>query len=78
MIIYNMRNRGPYEYDKFAINILQLYNAINMAEMHELKNLNGEKNSLNTIRDSVNDELEKIISISEEIYNKTLTLVQEG
>lgn len=28
MINYNMRYRGPYEYDKFALNVLQYSNAI--------------------------------------------------
>jgi len=28
MIIYNIRNNGPYEYDKFILNIGQLYNYV--------------------------------------------------
>lgn len=28
MITYNMRYRGPYEYDKFALNILQYINLV--------------------------------------------------
>lgn len=28
MIRYNMRYRGPYEHDKFALNILQYHNMI--------------------------------------------------
>lgn len=29
MIKYNMRYRGPYEYDKYALNILQFHNEVN-------------------------------------------------
>ena len=26
MILYNIRHRGPFEYDKFILNILQVFN----------------------------------------------------
>ena len=29
MIFYNMRYRGPYEYEKFILNILQYTNTVN-------------------------------------------------
>ena len=32
MILYNFRHRGPYEYDKFALNILQLHNEVMLLE----------------------------------------------
>lgn len=28
MILYNIRHRGPYEYDKFVLNILQTCNEV--------------------------------------------------
>ena len=28
MIIYNLRYNGPYEYDKFILNVFQLYNLV--------------------------------------------------
>lgn len=34
MILYNMRYRGPYEYDKFILNTFQLSNEVKMAEKH--------------------------------------------
>lgn len=46
MILYNMRNRGPYEYDKFALNIFQIHNAITLGEMQELRNVENNKDSL--------------------------------
>lgn len=41
-----MRNRGPYEYDKFALNVFQIHNAITLGEMQELKNAYNNKDSL--------------------------------
>jgi hypothetical protein len=32
MILYNFRHCGPYEYDKFVLNILQLHNEIVLLE----------------------------------------------
>lgn len=30
MILYNMRYRGPFEYDKFVLNIFQIHNEVRM------------------------------------------------
>lgn len=54
MILYNMRNRGPYEYDKFALNILQISNAITLSEIHELSQNNMERDSLLKMQNEVN------------------------
>lgn len=40
MIFYNMRYRGPYEYDKFVLNILQYCNLVN--------NFKNDINGVNT------------------------------
>jgi len=37
MILYNFRHRGPYEYDKFVLNILQLHNEIALLEQRLLE-----------------------------------------
>ena len=34
MINYNIRYRGPYEYDKFILNIFQYSNAIYVIKEH--------------------------------------------
>lgn len=54
MIYYNMRYRGPYEYDKFILNTLQYNNMTNnfLEEINEdvdyinLKAINDEVNNL--------------------------------
>ena len=42
MITYNMRYRGPYEYDKFALNILQYINLVK--DITNSVNKNAENN----------------------------------
>ena len=54
MILYNMRNRGPYEYDKFTLNILQIHNAVILSEMHELKANKENKESLLKLQQEIN------------------------
>lgn len=39
MIVYNIRRNGPYEYDKFALNIFQFYNLVRK----EKQNLAGHQ-----------------------------------
>lgn len=55
MILYNMRYRGPYEYDKFVLNTLQISNAISLSETHELKSNELNKESLLTIESNINN-----------------------
>lgn len=44
MILYNIRSKGPYEYDKFILNILQFHNDISALEdklnKEEIESLN--------------------------------------
>ena len=46
MIIYNNRYRGPYEYDKFALNILSLHNMVEELKTYEFENTNENINSI--------------------------------
>lgn len=46
MIFYNMRYRGPYEYDKFVLNIFQYCNLIN-----EIKHDTTGTSSFKTLHD---------------------------
>ena len=69
MIFYNMRYRGPYEYDKFILNIFQYCNLIN-----DIKNDTEESSSFKSLKDiqtEVDMLFENIIGIngfSEQIY----------
>lgn len=67
MIIYNMRERGPYEYDKFTLNILQLSNAINLAEMNEMIEMNNNKDSLLNLNKTIDNLYSKLIKADKEL-----------
>lgn len=77
MILYNMRYRGPYEYDKFILNTLQIANAINLTEINELKDNKEKLDSLIAIENIVNDAYNNYISVDnkkglcEQVYEKT-------
>lgn len=46
MIFYNIRKNGPYEYDKFVLNVGQIYNAVTKLQL-SLPNPKLEENSNN-------------------------------
>ena len=79
MIFYNMRYRGPYEYDKFTLNVLQIYNAVTLSEMHELNDNGVNKDALLEIQKDVNDVYDSLmgtkntIGITEKIYLDSFT-----
>ena len=60
MIIYNMRNRGPFEYDKFILNILQIHNAVTLSELNELNEFHNENDNLLVINNNINELYNKI------------------
>jgi hypothetical protein len=72
MILYNMRERGPYEYDKFVLNILQIYNSINLAELSELDANKTETNTLQLIANEIDKYYNEILSLSEQINTELL------
>lgn len=77
MIFYNMRYRGPYEYDKFSLNILQLNNMV-VEYLEDLENEESYKN-LNAIHKNINNIFNEYTGaggISEKLYHQ-LTLFSE-
>jgi hypothetical protein len=56
MILYNLRYRGPYEYDKFVLNIFQFHNDVQ--DMIKLIN-DGDKSTMNEFNDKIDTLLEK-------------------
>lgn len=83
MILYNMRNRGPYEYDKFTLNILQIHNAVTLSEMHELTNNKVNQEALIAMQNNLNEVYNKLIGtssstgIAETIYLKSFNIKEE-
>lgn len=54
MIVYNMRYRGPYEYDKFILNVFQFHN-----EMIDLEKAVNSDNTSLASNEKLLDKLEK-------------------
>lgn len=54
MIVYNMRYRGPYEYDKFILNVFQFHN-----EMIDLEKAVNSDNASLASNEKLLDKLEK-------------------
>ena len=71
VILYNYRYRGPYEYDKFIYNTLQLSNEIDILEAKV--NQNGYKELRKDI-----DELDKLLNklTGENSYLQKLTVYE--
>lgn len=76
MIYYNMRYRGPYEYDKFTLNILNYVNFvtdyINDIEDYQYSCPSSVDSdgyvSLKEFEDKVNEAFDKTMKSSEFIY----------
>lgn len=75
MINYNIRYRGPYEYDKFILNVLQYSNAI-----HDFENdLSGDGayttiKELDEMVDQIFTQVVQEDGLSDKIY-KTLIML---
>lgn len=73
MIHYNMRYRGPYEYEKFILNVLQYSN-----NAHDFSSeVNGleEYETLKKLQDEVTDLHNKTVGdygIAEQVYKKLI------
>jgi hypothetical protein len=78
-----MRYRGPYEYDKFTLNILQISNAVTLSELQELTLNTTNKNTLLQIQDDINKVYKSLLGdenkmgLAERIYLDTFLLKEE-
>lgn len=67
MIYYNMRYRGPYEYDKFTLNILNYVNYVN-DYIYDMNNTSDEYNTFKQMQDDIDDAFNKCMANSELVY----------
>lgn len=65
MILYNMRFRGPLEYDKFVLNVLQFHNEVSEIILKEFDTTSGAS-------------LEQIVKDINAIYDTTVGKTQPG
>ena len=78
MINYNMRYRGPYEYDKFILNIFQYSNAIYDFE-YDLSS-KGAYATINELKDTVDalfDQITQERGFSDQVYRTLIMLGDE-
>ncbi|MDY6153197.1 MAG: hypothetical protein SPI06_07280 [Terrisporobacter sp.] len=59
MILYNMRERGPFEYDKFVLNVFNIYNTIMLEENTEFKTNSKEYQNLLNIKETLDTYFNK-------------------
>ena len=69
MITYNIRYRGPYEYDKFALNILQYINLVK--DISSSVNKNAE-NNLVSKSEKLAKYIDNIDNIQHELFIMSL------
>ena len=78
MINYNIRYRGPYEYDKFILNIFQYSNAIYDFE-YDLSS-KGAYTTINELKDTVDalfDQITQERGFSDQVYRTLIMLGDE-
>ena len=54
MIFYNMRYRGPYEVDKFSLNILNYVNYVN-EYIYDINNTSESYKTLKELQDGIDE-----------------------
>lgn len=64
MILYNMRYRGPYEYEKTILNVFQYHNEI-LSLTKELKEENDE--NIKNISNKAKDLFQKLDAVSNKL-----------
>ena len=67
MIYYNMRYRGPYEYDKFTLNILNYINYVN-DYVYDMNNISEDYQTFKQLQDDIDAAFDKTLGHSETIY----------
>lgn len=71
MIYYNMRYRGPYEYDKFTLNILNYINFVN-DYIYDMNNTSKDYKTFKETQDEINKQFETVMKNMETVYTKII------
>lgn len=69
MIVYNNRYRGPIEYDKFILNILQFSNETNLILVNEFYESKSQS-TLKAFKENIDDLFQKQLNQSEQLFLK--------
>jgi hypothetical protein len=66
-----MRYRGPYEYDKFTLNILNYINFVN-DYIYDMNNTSKDYKTFKETQDEVNKQFETVMRNMETVYTKII------
>ena len=76
MIFYNMRYRGPYELDKFNLNILNYVNYVN-DYIYDMNNTSDGYQTIKQLQDDINRVFENTVGdyqLSDQIYKNFIMI----
>ncbi len=76
MIFYNMRYRGPYEIDKFSLNIFNYVNYIN-DYIYDMNNTSEEYETLKALQDQIDKVFYETVGdyqLSDQIYKNFIMI----
>jgi hypothetical protein len=71
-----MRYRGPYEYDKFTLNIFNYINYVN-DYIYDMNNTSEEYNTFKQMQDDIDAAFNRCMNNSETVY-KTFIMNKDG
>ena len=80
MIFYNMRYRGPYELDKFSLNVFNYVNYVN-EYIYDLNNTSNEYKTLKEIQDRIDEVFYNTVGdgqLSDQIYKNFIMIDKIG
>ncbi len=80
MIFYNMRYRGPYELDKFSLNVLNYVNYVN-EYIHDMNNTSESYKTLKKLQDEIDEVFYNTVGdyqLSDQIYKTFIMIDLKG
>lgn len=76
MIFYNMRYRGPYELDKFSLNIFNYVNYVN-EYVHDINNTSETYKTLKAMQNEIDEVFEDTVGdykLCDQIYKNFIMI----
>lgn len=80
MIFYNMRYRGPYELDKFSLNVFNYVNYVN-EYIYDMNNTSESYKTLKKLQDEIDEMFYNTVGdyqLSDQIYKTFIMIDLKG
>lgn len=80
MIFYNMRYRGPYELDKFSLNVFNYVNYVN-EYIYDMNNTSESYKTLKKLQDEIDEIFYNTVGdyqLSDKIYKTFIMIDSKG